>query len=109
MHIKNHGDDDAREMLRDLLAGRGLEGGKIYLPQFDESFNLVAGSPAESTARPEPRIDPTQLQRDWHNEYAAFILGLSNRLQETDTAKQRLDLLNRLAKVLEEPSEAIEK
>jgi metallo-beta-lactamase family protein len=96
----NHGDDDAREMLRDLLVERGLEPAKIFLPQFDESFTLVAGSPAESAARPEPRIDPTQLHRDWHNDYAAFILDLSNRLQATETAQQRVDLIKRLSKAL---------
>ncbi len=96
----NHGDDDAREMLRDLLVERGLEREKIFLPQFDESFTLVAGSPAESAAQPEPRIDPRQLQRDWHNDYAAFILDLSNRLQATETAQQRVELIKRLSKVL---------
>lgn len=97
----NHGDDDAREALRDLLAQRAIERDKIFLPQFDESFTLVAGSPAKSAARPEPRIDPSQLQRDWHNEYAAFILNLSNRLQATETAQQRRNLLKRLSEVLD--------
>jgi metallo-beta-lactamase family protein len=96
----NHGDDDAREMLRDLLVERGLDRVKINLPVFDESFTLVAGSPAQSVARPEPRIDPTQLQRDWHNDYAAFILELSNRLQATDTPQQRVDLIKRLSEAL---------
>lgn len=89
-----------REMLRDLLVQRGLQRDRIFLPHFDESFTLIAGSPAESAARPEPRIDPTQLQRDWHNDYAAFILELSNRLQATDTAQQRVDLIKRLSKAL---------
>ena len=70
------------------------------MPAFDESYTLVAGSPAQSAARPEPRIDPSQLQRDWHNDYAAFILNWSNRLQATETPQQRSDLIRRLSEVL---------
>jgi metallo-beta-lactamase family protein len=96
----NHGDDDARTVLCDLLVERGIDRGKIFMPTFDESFKLVAGSPAQSSAKPEPRIDPSQLERDWHNDYAAFILDLSNRLQATGTATQRRDLIKRLTEVL---------
>lgn len=97
----NHGDDDARAMMRDLLVERGLDADKIFMPTFDESYTLVAGSPALSAARPEPRIDPSQLQRDWHNDYAAFILNLSNRLQATGSPQQRRELIQRLSEVLE--------
>ena len=96
----NHGDDDAREMMRDLLVQRGIDADRVFLPAFDESFELTAGSPAQSTSRPEPRIDPTQINRDWHNDYAAFILELSKRLQATDTPRQRRDLIEKLSSVL---------
>jgi metallo-beta-lactamase family protein len=96
----NHGEDDARAMLRDLLVDRGIDGDKVFMPTFDESYTLLAGSPARSAARPEPRIDPSQLQRDWHNDYAAFILRLSDRLQATETPQQRRDLIERLSQVL---------
>lgn len=96
----NHGDDDAREMLRDLLVQRGLDRDKIHMPMFDESFSLAAGGGAESSARPEPRIDTAQLNRDWYNDYAAFILELSTRLQATENATQRYELIHRLNKVL---------
>ncbi len=96
----NHGEEQARSVLGDLLVERGLERDKILLPAFDESFTLVAGSPATTLARPEPRIDPSELQRDWHNEYADFILQLSQRLQATETSQQRRALIQRLAKSL---------
>ena len=96
----NHGEDDARQVFRELLVERGLDGSKVFVPSFDESFALVAGSPAESTAKPRPRIDPSQLERDWHNEYAAFILDLSTKLQATDSARQRRDLIRRLSEAL---------
>jgi metallo-beta-lactamase family protein len=62
---------------------------------------LVAGSPALSVETPEPRIDPTQLKRDWHNDYAEFMLRLSSRLQETESPQQRRELIRRLAEALE--------
>lgn len=96
----NHGDDEARQVLRDLLIARGLQADRISLPIFDESFQLVAGNPARSTARPEPRIPAEQFERDWHNDYAAFILQLSNRLQSTESAAERRELIARLSKTL---------
>jgi metallo-beta-lactamase family protein len=96
----NHGEDDARKTLADLLAKRGLDRDKIFLPSFDESFALVAGSPAESIEKPVPRVDPTQLQRDWHNDYAEFMLRLSSRLQDTDSPGERRELIRRLADLL---------
>lgn len=96
----NHGDDDARTVMRDLLVERGLESDKIFMPTFDESFTLVAGSLAQSAEKPEPRIDPSQLERDWHNDYAAFMLELSNRLQATATAQQRRELIQQLSEAL---------
>ncbi|QDT06440.1 Ribonuclease [Rubripirellula lacrimiformis] len=96
----NHGEDDSRSVLADLVAQNGYSRDKIYLPQFDESFELVAGEPPVSVSRPEPRIDPTQLQRDWHNDYAAFILELSNKLQATSTPHDRQELIRRLAQLL---------
>lgn len=98
----NHGEDSARKVLRDLLIERGLDAEKILLPAFDESFTLVAGSPAKSISRPEPRIDPAELKRDWHNEYVDFILKLSEKLQATKTSHQRRELIDRLSKSLRE-------
>ncbi len=97
----NHGEDDARTALADLLATKGIDRAKIFLPTFDESYALVAGSPALSVEKPEPRIDPTQLQRDWHNDYAEFMLRLSGQLQATDSPQQRRELIRRLADALD--------
>ncbi|TWU60753.1 Ribonuclease [Rubripirellula tenax] len=96
----NHGEDDSRAVLADLAATKGYDRSKIYMPQFDESFDLVAGGPTTSVDRPEPRIDTTQLERDWHNDYAAFMMSLSNKLQSTDTAHDRQALIARLSEVL---------
>lgn len=96
----NHGDDDARAVLSNLLVEKGIDADKIFRPVFDESFKLVAGSPAASVARPEPRVDPDQLQRDWHNDYAAFVLELSERLNGLESPRARQQLIGRLSEVL---------
>ena len=96
----NHGDDDAREILTGLLVKRGVDGDKIFSPQFDETFQIVAGSSAKSVAQPEPRVEPSQLQRDWHNDYAAFMVDLSSKLNEIDSAEDRQTLIARLSDAL---------
>ena len=96
----NHGDDDARETLSDLLTSRGVDGEKIFRPQFDETFQIVAGSSAKSVSQPKPRVEVSQLQRDWHNDYAAFMLALSTKLNEIDSAQDRQALIGRLADAL---------
>jgi len=96
----NHGDDDAREILTGLLVKRGVDGAKVFSPQFDETFQIVAGSSAKSVSQPKPRVQPSQLQRDWHNDYAAFMLELSSKLNEIDSAEDRQALIARLTDAL---------
>lgn len=95
----NHGEQDAREELRRLLGERGMDTGKIVLPQFDETFTLNATDVA-SAGRPARRIDDAALERDWHNDYAAFILQLANRLEATSTAAERRAIINKLNKTM---------
>lgn len=97
----NHGDDDARRVLADLLAEKGIEREKIFLPKFDERFDLTAGTP-QSKGRVAERIDSTEmLTHDWHNDYARFILSLSQRLEEVKDPGKRTDLLEQLLQVVE--------
>ncbi|MEM0898442.1 MAG: MBL fold metallo-hydrolase [Pseudomonadota bacterium] len=96
----NHGDDDARAVLRDLLAEKGIPAAKVILPQFDESFVLAAGT-AQSKGRAETsRIPTDELLTDWNNDYAAFIVALTKKLGDaTDDAKRR-ELIAALQKVI---------
>jgi metallo-beta-lactamase family protein len=96
----NHGEDDSRQVLKDLMVQKGLDAEQIFLPCFDESFELIAGGTAHSSAKPEPRVPVDQLEFDWHNEYAKFILNLSTKLQETDSASDRQALIQELGKIL---------
>lgn len=96
----NHGDDDARAELKRLLGEKGMDADRIFLPAFDEGFELKAGAP-ESKGRGTPRIAPEDLYRDWYNDYAAFTIELANRMDaETDPARRRR-ILAALNKTLE--------
>lgn len=97
----NHGDDEARSTLADLIAEKGIKRNKIYLPQFDERFELTAGT-AETKGRVGHRIEDTKtLAHDWHNDYADFILTLSFELQEMENSAKRSELLSQLKKIVE--------
>ncbi|MDP4594049.1 MAG: MBL fold metallo-hydrolase [Beijerinckiaceae bacterium] len=91
----NHGEQEAREELRRLSAERGIDIDKILLPMFDETFALSATN-ATSEGRPVQRIDDTALERDWHNDYASFILELANKLEATEDAAARRKMIGRL-------------
>ncbi len=97
----NHGDDQARESLAELMAETGIARDRIRLPRFDESFDLIAGT-AESKGRAAARIPDAALQRDWYNEYAAFILRLADTLEATDDRVERQRLIERLNTALPE-------
>lgn len=98
----NHGDDDARAVMRDLLGKRGLEASQIFMPVFDETFELLSGDQPVSQGKPEPRIDVTELQTDWHNDYAAFMVALSSKLEEHPNHQQKREILARVASALSE-------
>jgi len=96
----NHGEDESRTVLRDLLATKGIDKDRIVLPQFDESFDLVAGT-ARSKGRAPARIADSQLTEDWHNRFAAFSLALANRIEQEPDAGKRSRLIEKLAEALE--------
>jgi metallo-beta-lactamase family protein len=95
----NHGDDDAREELARLLIDRGLEPEAIVLPQMDETFELIAGD-AKSKGRLPERIPRTELLTDWNNDYAAFIVALTQRLQDAGDDDERRTIIAALRKAL---------
>ena len=101
----NHGDDDARAELRDLLGKKGMDTDTILMPTFDESYDLTAGTPeakgrATSKGAPKPRIDTADLQHDWYNDYAAFTIALANRMEDETSAAKRRELLAALEATL---------
>ncbi|MCO8120443.1 MBL fold metallo-hydrolase [Stieleria sp. TO1_6] len=98
----NHGENDARATLRDLLQERGLDSERIFMPQFDETFDLHPGTKPMSQGAPEPRLNLAHTAHDWHNDYAEFMLALTTTL-ESSGEQEKYELLNRL-KVSLKPS-----
>jgi len=96
----NHGEDDVREVMREKLDARGVEKEKIFMPQFDEQFELIAGSKPTVVAAEQPRLDTSQRVRDWNNDYAQFMLDLSAKLNATPDPQQKQHLVQRLAETL---------
>ncbi|MEM1376105.1 MAG: MBL fold metallo-hydrolase [Pseudomonadota bacterium] len=101
----NHGDDDAREEMRRLLAARGLDEAQIHMPQFDETFDLVAANAAEkgraiSKGPKAQRIPHDELLTDWNNDYAAFIVALTQRLNSAEDDAERRALIKQLQSTL---------
>ena len=103
----NHGDDDAREELKRLLGKRGMDEDKIWLPHFDESFDLSAGSPqSKGRARDKPdsrraSFNEAELSRDWYTDFASFSIELSNELEGAKSDAERQKILERLKKALD--------
>ena len=86
--------------MRDLLGKKGIDTSKVFMPVFDESFELTPGSEPISQGKPEPRIESSELETDWHNDYAVFMLDLSNKLDQIKDSKQRRELIARVATAL---------
>ena len=95
----NHGEQRGRVVMRDKLIERGFAADKVELPEFDESFELVAGS-ARSKGRTRERVRAAEVERDWHNEYSAFTLDLDRRLADTQDPTERRELIEKLQAVL---------
>ena len=95
----NHGEDDARAGLADVLVERGIPRELIQFPHFDESFELTAGPP-RSKGRTRERVDEEALVHDWGNERAVFELELANRLEALTSDKERKQLMEKLSAAL---------
>lgn len=96
----NHGEDEGRVGMRDALVARGFPVEKIFLPRFDESFDLVADT-VQSQGRVAHRVDDAMLESDWHNEFAAFTLDLAEKLRAGKDDEARRKLIRKLATALD--------
>ncbi len=95
----NHGEDAARTRLAELLVEAGLPADRILLPDFDERFDLTAGTPA-SKGRAAARIDPAELAEDWQDGFERFTLDLEHSLEAAPDAAAREAMLARLRDAL---------
>jgi len=88
-----HGEDEERAALRQALVGTGIAGDQVIMPLLDDAVELRAGGIETLVAPPSRRIDLTQINADWYNAYASFILDLSSRLQAAGSDRERLELM----------------
>ncbi|WP_040763442.1 MBL fold metallo-hydrolase RNA specificity domain-containing protein, partial [Novipirellula maiorica] len=98
----NHGEDDAREVMREVLHEQGIDRDKTLMPQFDETFELKAHQCPVLVSHPKPRLDESQTVRDWHNDYASFMINLSDRLGSIEDGHKKADLIHRLSALLDQ-------
>ncbi len=98
-----HGEEEARAGLRSALVERGWDPALIRLPDLDEVVDLTAAAPARA-ADGTPRLEPAAMTAatDWHNRYAAFLLGLHHALDAAPDDAAREALLQRLGAGLPE-------
>jgi metallo-beta-lactamase family protein len=100
-----HGEEHARQVLREHLIATGCACGPIHLPKLDEAFAL------EVLERPRlrrllHRVDDAELTEDWHNDYARLLLGLGRTLERLPDDATRRDLPHRMQELLADPGGA---
>jgi len=97
--LLNHGEPQAIAGLAAALAERLTGLPPILEPMLDSYLDLEAATPALHPLT--PRLTPEALAAlDWHNDYAAFVLLLADRLRTAPDEQARRRLLVRLRSAL---------
>lgn len=101
-----HGEEGALAALRAGITGLSVAATQIVIPRLDQTFVV------HPAAAPHPRSDdiPPRLPaeagmviaegRDWHNDYASFVLDLQDSLRAAADDRARRVLLRRLKRAL---------
>jgi metallo-beta-lactamase family protein len=95
-----HGEAMAQATLRDHLVANGCDARNIFIPRLDETTVLSLKGKVHS-AITNPRLDDQDVvTRDWHNEYASFLVELSNTLRDLPNDFSRHNALKSLEMML---------
>lgn len=98
----NHGENDSRETLKGLLVEDGIPADKIFIPEFDESFQLTPSSAPITKGRSEsPRGPETIPCYDWNNHYASFSIDLLNKIEQTADCDAKTEIIAKLQEALD--------
>jgi metallo-beta-lactamase family protein len=92
-----HGEDSARAGLMGKTKEMNLGRAKVFQPVMGETVRLSSKSGAKTTSV-RATLEPAQVQRDWHNEYASTVIALKNELKKLPSDRDRQKLLTRLAR-----------
>jgi len=106
-----HGEEAALASLKDGIVAKGLSKAAVVIPRLDQTFVLHPADAPHAVESSEPtRLEPAAREairegRDWHNDYARFLLDLQAELAKTVGERNRRTLLRRLRGALSEPQE----
>lgn len=101
-----HGEERALAAFAEAVAGLGVPPARVLVPQLDQTYLLDrVGKPSQIAAGPPPRLAPYAIEevaagRDWHNDYAAFVLDLQHYLDALGDDALRTRLLQRARRLL---------
>jgi metallo-beta-lactamase family protein len=97
-----HGDDQAREVLKEHLVAEGLDADRILLPGLDErvALDVEPGRKPAAVREKRSRVAPADMATDWYNDYASLLLTLSRRLEAMEDNDERRALLGRMRAAL---------
>jgi len=101
-----HGEERALAAFAEAVAGLGVPSSRVFVPQLDQTYLLDrVGRPSRIAAGPPPRLAPYAMEevaagRDWHNDYAAFVLDLQHHLDALGDDALRARLLQRARRIL---------
>jgi metallo-beta-lactamase family protein len=104
-----HGEENALASLKEGVAALGRSDADVVIPRMDQTFLLHPAAKARPIETKEPtRLDATAFEairqgRDWHNDYASFLLDLQGRLGQIADERGRRALMRRLRDALGEP------
>jgi len=71
----------------------------IRLPVIGETVQLSKANGAKTT-QVRATIQPSDMERDWHNNYAATIIALKQKLASLDNNRERRRLLTTIERDL---------
>ena len=95
-----HGEAMAQATLRDQIVARDCGSATVFTPRLDETYVLSLKGKIKSS-RTDPRLPSAKMfDEDWHNEYASFLVNLSNALRDQENDHMRHRALNKLGDAL---------
>jgi metallo-beta-lactamase family protein len=98
-----HGERDSLTSLQSRLATEGLPSDRITIAMLDQSYRLARSAPAAPAATTPPRLPPDSLiHLDWHNQRAALLSTLNEKLDKAADDQSRERILKLLEATLTE-------
>ncbi len=100
-----HGEEKALSRLKKGVSDLGVESSRVIVPRLDQTFVLHPAAAARlakpaAASRIDSQAQALIIGKDWHNEYAQFVLDLQHRLRRTADDRSRQQLMQRLKKIV---------